>query len=136
MKKDTPQHQIQESLKTLRREFEAAADYARNNKAKLLRAWFTGENPAQDAITFASYARKIQEAQAHLAAPDEGGRERARTVLLDLKREFELVAAFNRRLPPPGLGAVVPSVRATDNPKATLFGTYAEKLETILKLMQ
>jgi hypothetical protein len=134
MEKETSQ--AAEGLKNLRQEFEAAAAYARGNKGKLLRAWFTGEDAAKDEADYASYARKIQQAQELFASPAGEDRKKARTGLLDLKREFGIVADLNRLLPPPGLGAVIPAVIFTDNPKALRFDGYSNRLDALLTLMR
>jgi hypothetical protein len=127
-------------LKGLRQEFEAAAVYARGNKGKTLRAWFTGENPRQDEAVYVSYAEKIQGVQELFASPAAGERQKARALLTKLRREFRAVAKAHRALPPPGFGAKTlathPAVTSMLHPKAVQFDKYARRVDGILKLMK
>jgi hypothetical protein len=137
---DKETHRAVEGLKSLRQEFEGAAAYARGNKGKRLRAWFTGENPEQDEAAYVSYAQKLQGVQELLASPAAEDRKKALTDLVKLRQDFEAVADANRALPPPGFGALTlaahPAMAFTANPKAMQFDEYAGRVNSILKLMK
>ncbi|MCE9508041.1 MAG: hypothetical protein K8R48_06990 [Alphaproteobacteria bacterium] len=140
MEKENPQDRALKGLKSLRQEFEAAAAYARGNKGKTLRAWFTGENPGQDEAAYVSYARKLQGVQELLMSPAAEDRKKALTGLVKLKADFEAVADANRALPPPGFGALTlaahPALTFIANPKAMQFDEYTGRVNSILRLLQ
>lgn len=140
MEKENRQRQATEGMKSLRREFEAAAKAARASRGKTLRNWFTGEKPRRDEAVFGSYAKRLQQAEALFASSDAEDTKKARALLMGLRREFRVVAKAHRALPLPGMGgktlAAHPAVTSVPHPKAAQFGAYARQVDAIVRLMK